>query len=170
MKVVIVKDYQGTEEIHKDGCADLKRRNRPYRLSEAMRMETDYLRDIYREYWDCIADESVAGGDYPDLEHVWYAWQGEFSVKPCASALISMEDPDKDFTFSARFPAEDKHDHVIVHSIQCSDCKEQSGEGPAEEVYSWQNRHYAETEHVNLWHHKLERSKSRIVHPAKGHW
>lgn len=94
MNVTIVKDYRGQEEIHATGCADLKRRNRPYQLAEAMVMEdVTALEQIYASYWDCIADESVGQGDYPTLKHVWYAWQGEFTVKPCAAALEPMADP-----------------------------------------------------------------------------
>ena len=94
MKVTVVKDNKGQEEIHKTGCPDLKRRNRPYRLQDAMTLETDKLIDVYRMYWECIDAEAVAGGQYPTLEHCWYAWQAEFDVKPCASELIEMEDPD----------------------------------------------------------------------------
>lgn len=95
MKVTVVKNWNGTEEIHKAGCADLKRNSkRPYRLADAMTMEATGLEEIYRAYWECIDQEAVDGGTYPDVEHAWYAWQGEFSVKPCASGLASMDDPD----------------------------------------------------------------------------
>ena len=94
MKITVVKDYRGQEEIHKAGCADLKRRNRPYRLSEALTMDVETLRDLYQVYWECIDEEAVANGDYPDVEHAWYAWTGEFDVKPCAASVPEMADPD----------------------------------------------------------------------------
>jgi hypothetical protein len=93
MKITVVKDYRGQEEIHKAGCADLKKRNRPYRLGEALTMDVDTLEDLYRVYWDCIDDEAVAAGDYPSVEHAWYAWTGEFDVKPCAASVPDMADP-----------------------------------------------------------------------------
>jgi hypothetical protein len=96
VNVTIVKDYRGQEEIHATGCADLKRRNRPYRLAEAMTMEgVTKLEEIYASYWTCIDDEAVANDPetYPTLEHVWYAWTGEFAVKPCAAALEPMAAP-----------------------------------------------------------------------------
>jgi len=95
MKVTVVKNWQGREEIHKAGCSDLKRRNRPYRLADAMTMEAASEADIFASYWDCIADEAVANGDYATVEHVWWAWQSEFSVKPCAKELPPMADPNK---------------------------------------------------------------------------
>ena len=93
MKITVVKDYRGQEEVHAAGCADLKRRNRPYRLAEALTMDAETLGDMYSVYWECIADESVGEGDYPTLEAVWWAWRGEFSVKPCASKLPEMPEP-----------------------------------------------------------------------------
>jgi hypothetical protein len=93
MKITVVKDWRGQEEIHKAGCADLKRRNRPYRLSEALTMDVENLGDLYAVYWDCIADEAVAAGDYKDLEHAWWAWTGEFDVKPCAANVPEMPEP-----------------------------------------------------------------------------
>ena len=94
MKITVVKDYRGQEEIHKAGCADLKKsKNRPYRLAEALTMDVDTLEDLYRVYWECIDDEAVAAGDYPTVEHAWYAWTGEFDVKPCAASVPDMPEP-----------------------------------------------------------------------------
>ncbi len=94
MKVTVVKDWRGQEEIHKAGCADLKKRkNRPYRLSEALTMEAGTLRDVYACYWECIDAEAVGAGDYATLEDVWWAWRGEFSVKPCAASVPEMAEP-----------------------------------------------------------------------------
>ena len=94
MKITVVKDYRGQEEIHKAGCADLKRRNRPYRLSEALTMDVDTLEDLYRVYWDCIDEEAVGNGEYATVEEAWWAWTGEFDVKPCASSVPEMTEPD----------------------------------------------------------------------------
>jgi len=87
MRITVVKNWKGQEEVHEASCADLKRRNRPYRLAEALTMDAESLFDLYAVYWECIDDESVAAGDYPTKEAVWEAWSGEFSVKPCAASL-----------------------------------------------------------------------------------
>jgi hypothetical protein len=96
MKITVVKDYRGTEEIHKAGCADLKRRNRPYRLSEALTMDVEHLGELYASYWDCIAEESVGNGDYATVEEAHWAWRSEFDVKPCASSVPEMPEPGSD--------------------------------------------------------------------------
>ena len=94
VKITVVKDWRGQEEVHAAGCADLKRRNRPYRLAEALTMDAETLGDLYATYWDCIADEQVYdGSSYATLEEVWWAWRGEFDVKPCAKALPEMPEP-----------------------------------------------------------------------------
>lgn len=94
MKITVVKDWRGQEEIHKAGCADLrKNKQRPYRLSEALTMDVENLGDLYRVYWECIDDEAVAEGTYPTKEAAWYAWTGEFDVKPCASSVPEMPEP-----------------------------------------------------------------------------
>ena len=55
MEITVVKDWRGVEEVHKAGCADLKKnKNRPYRLSEALTMNVENLGDMYRVYWGCI--------------------------------------------------------------------------------------------------------------------
>ena len=94
MKITVVKDYKGNEEVHKAGCADLKRRNRPYRLAEALTMDAETLADLYAVYWECIDEENVYDGSpYSSLEEVWWAWRSEFTVKPCAAGLPEMAEP-----------------------------------------------------------------------------
>jgi len=65
-------------------------------MSEAWTADFANLEELYASYWDCIADEAVANDPetYPTLRHVYYAWTGEFDVKPCANALDEMQDPD----------------------------------------------------------------------------
>jgi hypothetical protein len=95
MKITVVKDWRGVEEVHKAGCADLKKsRNRPYRLSEALTMDVENLGDMYRVYWECIDEENIYdGSNYKTKEEVWWAWRGEFSVKPCAASVPEMPEP-----------------------------------------------------------------------------
>jgi hypothetical protein len=110
MKITVVKNWQGTEEIHKAGCADLKRNSRrPYALAEAMHVEATSLEQIYKFYWECIDDEAVAAGDYKTVQHAWYAWQGEFIIKPCAKDLTPMADPNAEAAPTAS-PREAKRD------------------------------------------------------------
>ena len=94
MKVTIAK-RNGVEEVHKAGCRDLRNsRGRQWASDrEDWSMEATTLRDVYASYWDCIADESVGEGNYPTLEHCWWAWRSEFKVLPCAN-LPEMDDPD----------------------------------------------------------------------------
>lgn len=94
MKLTIVKDWRGQEEIHKAGCADLKKsKNRPYRLAEALTVDATTLEDVYRVYWECIDAEALENDQYSTLEEVWWAWRGEFTVKPCASSVPEMDEP-----------------------------------------------------------------------------
>lgn len=66
--------------------------------------------------------------------------------------------------------SEDKSDYVAVHAVECIQCRQHSEVGDEEQAYRWQSDHYDNTDHVTFWHFKLERSRGRIVHPAKGHW
>lgn len=93
MKVTIAK-RNGLEEVHKAGCRDLKN-SRGYRTSdrEDYSLEVTTMEDVYREYWDCIADEQLGEGQYETLEEVWWAWRGEFKVLPCAGDLPEMPEP-----------------------------------------------------------------------------
>jgi hypothetical protein len=64
----------------------------------------------------------------------------------------------------------DLADNIVVHAVECIRCNKHSEVGDEEQAYRWQGTHYDETDHVTFWHYKLERSRARIVHPAKGHW
>jgi hypothetical protein len=93
MKVTIAK-RNGLEEVHKAGCRDLKnRRGRGWASDrEDWSMEATTLADVYRSYWDCIAEENVGEGNYATIEDAWWAWRGEFKVLPCAD-IPEMAEP-----------------------------------------------------------------------------
>jgi hypothetical protein len=92
MRVVVVPNRHGKQEVHKAGCQDV--RPRTHRMEDALELDAETRGDVYREYWDCIADEVVGEGDYPSVEHVWWAWRSEFAVKPCLKALPEMPEPE----------------------------------------------------------------------------
>ena len=94
MKITVAK-RNSVEEVHKAGCRDLKNRSGRGWASdrEDWTLEVTTLEDLYREYWDCIADEQLGEGQYDTLEQVWWAWRSEFVVKPCASDLPEMPEP-----------------------------------------------------------------------------
>lgn len=64
----------------------------------------------------------------------------------------------------------DKTEFISVHAIECIQCHEHSEVGDEDQAYIWQQGHYEKTDHVTYWHYKLERSRGRLVHPARGHW
>lgn len=64
----------------------------------------------------------------------------------------------------------DKVEHISLHAIECVQCHQHSDVGDEEQAYTWQGAHYDTTDHVTYWHYKLERSRGRLVHPARGHW
>ena len=66
--------------------------------------------------------------------------------------------------------SEDKSEYIAVHAVECVQCHQHSEAGDEEQAYGWQNKHYDKTDHVTYWHYRLERSRGRLVHPAKGHW
>jgi len=93
-RVTISKGRNGVEEIHRPGCADLKKRTRrAYSDREDWTIEIDTLADLYADYWDCIADEAVAGGQYATIEECYWAWRSEFQVMPCAGNIEEMPEP-----------------------------------------------------------------------------
>jgi hypothetical protein len=94
MKVTVVPNRRGEQEVHKAGCQDV--RPRSHRMEDALKLDAATRGDVYAAYWDCIADEAVEDGfrDYPTVEHVWWAWRSEFSFKPCTKALPEMPVPD----------------------------------------------------------------------------
>ena len=65
----------------------------------------------------------------------------------------------------------DDRDFIRFHAIACR--RGDFHYGPAENeemIYTEQDRHYTGTGHTAYWHYTIERSRSRIVNPAKGQW
>jgi len=91
-KITVLK-RNGLEEIHKAGCKDLKNRRGFTYNSDAWTLEVETLEDLYRAYWDCIADEQLGEGQYETLEQVWWSWRSEFKLMPCAGPIPEMEEP-----------------------------------------------------------------------------
>jgi hypothetical protein len=94
MKITVAK-RNGLEEVHTAGCRDLKnKRGRGWASDrEDWTLEVANLGELYASYWDCIADEAVADGQYKSLEEAHWAWRGEFKVLPCAGQLPEMDEP-----------------------------------------------------------------------------
>lgn len=92
---ITVAKRGGIEEIHRPGCADLKKSFKRGWASdrEDWTLEVHDLGDLYREYWDCIADEQLGEGLYETLEEVWWAWRSEFKLMPCAGPVPEMAEP-----------------------------------------------------------------------------
>jgi hypothetical protein len=97
MTKIVVAKRGGVEEIHKPGCADLKKQKRGSWGSsdrDDWSLEVETLRDLYESYWECIDDENVYDGSpYPTVEHVWWAWRSEFKLMPCAGNIPEMQEP-----------------------------------------------------------------------------
>ena len=111
MTKITVTKRGGIEEIHKPGCADLKKiRRGGWGTSdrENWTLEVDTLQDLYASYWDCIADEAVAGGQYASLEECWWAWRSEFRLMPCAGNIPEMDEPGTASTTSQPNPEADR--------------------------------------------------------------
>ena len=95
MTKLVVAKRDGIEEIHKPGCADLKKAGKrgwsSYRPDYVINAET--LADVYRDYWECIDEENVDEGQYATVEEVWWAWRSEFRLMPCVGNVPEMDDP-----------------------------------------------------------------------------
>jgi hypothetical protein len=94
MKITVAK-RNGIEEVHAAGCRDLRnKRGRGWDSDrEDWNLDVANLGELYASYWDCIADEAVANGQYPTLEAAHWAWRGEFKVLPCAGQIAEMDEP-----------------------------------------------------------------------------
>jgi hypothetical protein len=83
-------------------------------------------------------------------------------------------EPDGGANKDIAIPAGDPHDgrdFIALHSVQCKQCLDHTDITEDEAtVYDWQTDHYNKTDHTEYWHYKIERSRSRLVHPARGHW